>query len=60
MHDFKPGDLVRTRWTREPGIVVQQSARNESWKQIFVRVHWFDRATVTQARHTSIRHLEEE
>jgi|TARA_R100001509_G_scaffold66721_1_gene37080 hypothetical protein len=60
MHDFKPGDLVRTAWTREKGVVVEHTTRNESWKQIFLRVHWFDRGATTQVRASVIRHLEEE
>ena len=60
MHDFKPGDLVRTAWTREKGVVVAQTPRNESWKQVFLRVHWFDRGATTQVRVSVIRHLEEE
>jgi hypothetical protein len=59
-HDFKPGDLVRTAWTREKGVVVEHTTRNESWKQIFLRVHWFDRNATTQVRASVIRRLEEE
>jgi hypothetical protein len=59
-HDFKPGDLVRTAWTRERGVVVEHNTGNESWKLIFLRVHWFDRGATTQVRASVIRRLEEE
>ena len=60
MHDFKPGDLVCTAWTRQKGVVLTHITRNESWKQIFLRVHWFDRNATTQVRASVIRRLEEE
>ena len=60
MHDFKPGDLVRTAWTREKGVIVAQTTRNESWKEVFLRVHWFERGATTQVRASVIRRMEEE
>ena len=57
MHDFKPGDLIRSVNTRETGVVVENRVRSESWKRIFIRVHWFHRAKALQTRYTSIRHL---
>jgi len=59
-HDFKPGDLVRTAWTREKGVVVEQNTGNLSWKKVFLRVHWFERGATTHVRASVIRRLEEE
>jgi hypothetical protein len=60
MHDFKPGDLVCTAWTRQKGVVVEHNTGNESWKLIFLRVHWFEQGATTQVRVSVIRRLEEE
>ncbi len=60
MHDFKPGDLVRTAWTREKCVVVENARGNGCWTRIGVAVYWFGRGATTQVRASVMRRLEEE